>query len=150
MKKSQYQKYLCSREWALLKEQVRVRSHGRCERCREGAYESTHHLTYERTGHELLEDLQAVCTGCHKFLSGKSDIDPIKENLTKNAIAAHKALSELSSIMLELQLSSMLCGYDQVTKSNRDSWLWESISDASAPIGRLRSVLEFFIPEEEI
>jgi len=70
-----YQAYLASREWALLKRQVRERSGGKCERC--GAdQEATHHLTYERIGEERLEDLQAVCNACHEYLSGLSDIDP--------------------------------------------------------------------------
>lgn len=72
-----YQRYLASREWALLREQVRERSGNKCERCG-GPYQSTHHLTYERIGHELLEDLQAVCNPCHEFLSGKRDDDPAR------------------------------------------------------------------------
>ncbi len=71
-----YQKYLASREWAVLKEQVRRRSENICERCKVGAHDVTHHLTYERIGHERLEDLLGLCEGCHKFLSGKSDHDP--------------------------------------------------------------------------
>jgi hypothetical protein len=70
---------LASREWALLKEQVRKRSGGVCERCRVGVYASTHHLTYERIGHERIEDLLAVCEPCHEFLSGKSEYDPLKK-----------------------------------------------------------------------
>ena len=71
-----YGRYLASREWALLKEQVRLRCWGHCERCLVGSYEETHHLTYERIGHEVLDDLLAVCRNCHEFLSGKSDTDP--------------------------------------------------------------------------
>jgi hypothetical protein len=76
MNKSEYQKYLASREWALLKGQVRKRSHGRCERCLCFEYEQTHHLTYERIGEEKLEDLLAVCEPCHEYISGKSNNDP--------------------------------------------------------------------------
>jgi hypothetical protein len=79
MNRSDYHKYLASREWALLKEQVRKRSGGACERCKVGLYAATHHLTYERLGHERLEDLLAVCEPCHEFLSGKSDVDPLKK-----------------------------------------------------------------------
>lgn len=78
MKKAEYQRYLASREWALLKEQVRARSGGKCERCEENEYEQTHHLTYERVGHERLADLQALCAGCHLFISAKSDEDPLQ------------------------------------------------------------------------
>ena len=71
-----YQRYLASREWGLLKEQVRERCEGECEHCRLDAYEETHHLTYERIGHEELPDLMAVCRDCHAWLSGKSDWNP--------------------------------------------------------------------------
>lgn len=74
-----YGEYLASREWAVLKEAVRKRSGDMCERNRpvhQAPYQSTHHLTYERIGHELLTDLQAVCTPCHEYLSGKRDDDP--------------------------------------------------------------------------
>lgn len=71
-----YQRYLASREWALLKEQVRIRSGGTCERCRNAPYQETHHLTYAHIGNEQIEDLLAVCHDCHAFLSAKSDYDP--------------------------------------------------------------------------
>lgn len=74
-RKFDYGRYLASREWALLKERVRKRCNDRCERCG-GKYEETHHLTYTRIGHERLDDLLAVCSDCHDFLSAKSDRDP--------------------------------------------------------------------------
>jgi hypothetical protein len=76
LNKSDYHKYLASREWALLKEKVKERSKGRCERCANMDYSHTHHLTYERLGREKLEDLQGVCAPCHEFLSAKSHSDP--------------------------------------------------------------------------
>lgn len=77
-----YQAYLASREWALKREAVRKRSGNRCERVIDGrrcpkSQQSVHHLTYARIGHELLEDLLAVCNDCHKWLSGKSNFDPL-------------------------------------------------------------------------
>jgi hypothetical protein len=71
-----YGEYLASREWALLKEQVRKRSSGFCERCSVRPYQDTHHLTYERIGNEELDDLLAVCRPCHEYLSGKRKDDP--------------------------------------------------------------------------
>lgn len=72
-----YKEYLASREWAALRQQVRARSNGGCERCKVGKHESTHHVTYERVGREKLDDLLAVCNACHEFLSAKSDYDPV-------------------------------------------------------------------------
>lgn len=71
-----YQAYLASREWGLLKREVRERCHGRCEHCGVGPYEQTHHLTYEDIYHEDAEQLIATCGPCHEFLNGVSDYDP--------------------------------------------------------------------------
>lgn len=76
MTKDERFRYYASREWAVLKEAVKARSGGKCERCRVAEHEATHHLTYERFGSEKLEDLQGVCGPCHEFLSGKSTEDP--------------------------------------------------------------------------
>jgi hypothetical protein len=70
-------RYLASREWALLKRQVRERAHGICERCRRAPHQQTHHLTYARLGSETLDDLLGVCRACHEFLSAVSDHDPV-------------------------------------------------------------------------
>jgi hypothetical protein len=71
-----YHRYMASREWALKRKEVRKRSGGMCERCHRAKMQQVHHLTYERTGRELLTDLLGVCRPCHAFLSAKSDIDP--------------------------------------------------------------------------
>lgn len=71
-----YHAYLASREWALLREAVRERSGGICERCGQNPQDAVHHLTYARVGHEDLEDLQAICNPCHQYLSGTADVDP--------------------------------------------------------------------------
>lgn len=41
--------------------------------------QAVHHLTYERIGHEDLDDLMAVCNPCHEFLSGKSGDNPMRD-----------------------------------------------------------------------
>lgn len=74
--KEKYSAYLCSREWSVLKEQVRARSGGICERCTINPMDHVHHLTYERKYLEELEDLQACCKPCHEFIHAKSDVDP--------------------------------------------------------------------------
>lgn len=56
---------LASEHWQYMRVRVTERSGGECELC--GApQEAVHHLTYERQGHELMEDLLAVCDDCHK------------------------------------------------------------------------------------
>ncbi len=66
-----YQDYLRSDEWRRLRVLVIDRAGGRCERCRCTAGEwNVHHLTYERRGHELLEDLVLLCRPCHEAAHG--------------------------------------------------------------------------------
>jgi hypothetical protein len=74
--KEKYSAYLCSREWSVLKEAVKARSGGVCERCETNPMDHVHHLTYERKYAERLEDLQACCRQCHDFIHAKSDNDP--------------------------------------------------------------------------
>jgi len=54
--------------WEALKRAVWQRCRGRCERCgtriRKGAAH-LHHLTYERKGSELPEDVVYLCLPCH-------------------------------------------------------------------------------------
>jgi len=69
-------RYLASREWALLREKVRARCGGVCERCNKRPFEQTHHRTNERYGHERLDDLQGVCEPCHEYESAKRRHDP--------------------------------------------------------------------------
>lgn len=77
--KEKYQLYLASREWAVLKEAVRARSGGKCERCLYAPGEQVHHQTYERVYAERLDDLLHVCAPCHEFVSGKRQDDPIHD-----------------------------------------------------------------------
>lgn len=72
-----YQAYLASRAWALLREEVRERSGNTCEHCFMSPQQAVHHLTYERIGHEDLRDLMAICNPCHEWLSGKSKHNPL-------------------------------------------------------------------------
>lgn len=90
MRRAAYHRYLASREWGLLKEQVRQRSGGHCEHCGSNTYEQTHHVTYERVGAERLDDLLAVCEECHLFLSGKSDDDPSDSGWCGNPLTVLK------------------------------------------------------------
>lgn len=71
-----YQRYLAGREWSVRKEAVRQRSGGVCERCQYHQMNHVHHLTYARKYNEPLEDLQAICKGCHDFIHAKSNTDP--------------------------------------------------------------------------
>jgi hypothetical protein len=65
----EYVRYLNSAAWAAKRAEVLARAAGSCEGCGEaveGAETEVHHLTYERIGRELPEDLVALCPGCHR------------------------------------------------------------------------------------
>lgn len=69
--KERYARYLCSREWSELRERVRLRARGICERCHILPMDAVHHLTYARKYAERLEDLQAICNECHDWTHAK-------------------------------------------------------------------------------
>lgn len=105
-----YHAYLASREWALKREAVRVRCGNVCERCHRAPHQQTHHLTYARVGHELLEDLLGVCADCHRFLSGKTNVDPILQKrfiiLSNNRIdESHFRIARLLRVAQRLSIS---------------------------------------------
>jgi hypothetical protein len=79
--KEKYCAYLCSREWKLKVNKIKVRSKGNCERCKKNKSSQVHHLTYIRIYKEKLTDLQDLCEGCHKYVSGKSNIDPLNKRI---------------------------------------------------------------------
>ena len=61
-----YKEYLRSNAWKRKRDMVMKRAKGICEKtkCSKSA-EQVHHLTYANVGKETLEDLQAMCKGCH-------------------------------------------------------------------------------------
>lgn len=81
----------------MLKQAVRNRALRKCggewcERCGlKAPIAATHHLTYERVGHEHLDDLQGTCSPCHEWLSGVSDLDPVATTLRYFAETAEAA-----------------------------------------------------------
>lgn len=76
MTKSERYRYYASREFGVLKRQVRERSGGVCERCATAPMDVAHHVTYERLGREKLEDMLALCEPCHRYVHGHDDYDP--------------------------------------------------------------------------
>ena len=66
--RAQYRAYLQSPAWKAIRQQVLVRDAYACTTCGATSGKSiieVHHLTYERFGHELLEDLITLCRPCH-------------------------------------------------------------------------------------
>jgi hypothetical protein len=64
-----YVTYLKSPEWAARRTEALARNVGVCQKCPAPAVE-VHHLTYERVGQELPDDLAALCAPCHRRAHG--------------------------------------------------------------------------------
>lgn len=62
----QYRAYLQSPEWREKRNRVMRRAGGRCEGCGERSATEVHHKTYDRVFDEMLFDLVAVCSPCHR------------------------------------------------------------------------------------
>lgn len=60
-----YHTYLRSDNWARIRQAVRQRSGGWCERCGKKRAVNVHHLTYRRIYREPLTDLIHLCRRCH-------------------------------------------------------------------------------------
>jgi hypothetical protein len=66
-----HEDYLRSAQWQEKRIQVLQRANGICEICELNEATDIHHNSYDHFGAEPLEDLDAVCTFCHKVLHGK-------------------------------------------------------------------------------
>lgn len=63
--------------WREKRRAVMKRCRYQCEGCHKQRARHVHHLTYDRLGHELLEDLQALCHECH------AAVHPHRKNLQR-------------------------------------------------------------------
>lgn len=61
----EYQVYMQSDEWQERRELALAKAGYCCERCGYDGPLDVHHLTYERLGHEMPQDLEALCRACH-------------------------------------------------------------------------------------
>lgn len=67
MNSREYREYLESPEWRRLRDLAIERAGGRCQMCNVAPPRfHVHHRTYERLGHERVEDLTALCPRCHR------------------------------------------------------------------------------------
>jgi 5-methylcytosine-specific restriction endonuclease McrA len=64
-----YSEYLKTPEWACRRMLRLVLDEHTCQDCRQPA-SHVHHLTYERLGHEELDDLISLCERCHSIRHG--------------------------------------------------------------------------------
>ena len=60
-----YDEYLKSPHWQRMATLARERAGNRCQVCNADGLMEVHHRTYERMGHESLNDLTVLCPRCH-------------------------------------------------------------------------------------
>ena len=65
-----YTEYLRSPEWRNRRIRALCVAGDACEECGVGYSLQVHHLTYERRGCELPEDLVVLCKTCHRMVHG--------------------------------------------------------------------------------
>lgn len=65
-----YQEYLKSSKWQVLRQMVFDRCGGICEACKANAMTATHHITYRNLGDEKPWQLLGVCELCHDTIHG--------------------------------------------------------------------------------
>lgn len=65
-----YADYLQTEHWAQVRKHKIAKTGRQCEKCGRTGNVDVHHLTYERLGEELMEDLQVLCPICHKQVHG--------------------------------------------------------------------------------
>jgi hypothetical protein len=62
----QYSVYLESEEWKRKSRSTIAAAGGICAYCSKAPAVQAHHITYDRVGGELPEDLRAICLDCHR------------------------------------------------------------------------------------
>ena len=97
--KENYDTYLQSEQWQIVRQKVWARAKGRCERCNKCSGRDVHHLRYRGILFRELEGdnlrwLQLVCPDCHDYyhpehacgkLRSISEMEQILENfISKN------------------------------------------------------------------
>jgi 5-methylcytosine-specific restriction endonuclease McrA len=71
-----YLDYLASDAWKAIRRRVLARDKWTCQDCNARAGD-VHHETYDRFGHEELDDLASLCRSCHDVRHGrKKSPDP--------------------------------------------------------------------------
>lgn len=84
--KSNYKKYLRSKEWIEVRKKAIKRDKGKCKLCGSKKSIQVHHLNYQHVFYErfYLDDLLTVCDICHKKIHEfRKKLQNKKKNKTK-------------------------------------------------------------------
>ena len=64
--RNEYNQYLKSNHWLLVKLAALIRANFQCESCGKQEHLEVHHKTYERRNEETSEDVMVLCRRCHE------------------------------------------------------------------------------------
>lgn len=94
-----YKLYLKSKHWKLKREEFFAsdRFTGSCSKCQATKGRHVHHLTYKHVGNEPMEDLIALCAGCHKEVHGRM-APKKKEKTTKSPSKVAKVIKKTLTV----------------------------------------------------
>ena len=67
--------YMKSSKWFKIRKKVLKRDSYMCQACMSKNNLDVHHITYEYTGEEVLENLVAICRDCHSELHEELGFD---------------------------------------------------------------------------
>jgi len=67
-----YQIYLSSKRWEVKRQKILERDKYLCQSCLELGATEVHHLSYDRVGCELSQDLVSLCSDCHNAITTMS------------------------------------------------------------------------------
>ncbi len=89
-----YEKYIQSPEWRIRADMAKYRAGFLCQSCGKTSDLQAHHRTYERLGHELPDDIEVLCSECHKARHGKLlyEHKPIERLLRAHAIVPRREM----------------------------------------------------------
>jgi len=65
-KREAYRRYLATPQWQMKRKAVLERERYVCQGCMTNRAVEVHHITYEHVGRELLFELVALCSDCHR------------------------------------------------------------------------------------
>lgn len=82
-----YEKYIKSAQWTNISNLMKRQAKYLCAHCkRPSPTLETHHLNYDRFGHERMSDLVVLCVPCHK----EADAKRVADRQARGELARHK------------------------------------------------------------
>lgn len=75
---SAYLRRIHSAEWKVFRMTIMAQRGAKCEQCPSVRNIQLHHMTYERLGNELPQDVMLLCDDCHRGIHGHVTPKPVK------------------------------------------------------------------------